>query len=338
MAQPACCAAGGSTQVEIRRFFTNGDEFLEMHCAAFPAPQPRFGEGRVSGAPCAGSSASADRRRAVAARVLVAALVLLVALAAPALAKPALWVVRSPTATVYLFGTVHILKPDTPWRSPMLEQAFNASRELWLEIDDGGSYTAAYPLMLKLGTDYRKPLSSKLSKDTLDKVDAALRANGITEGRKKVEWYRPWVVAQMVGKPMKSSGVERGSGVDLSLQEDAAEVDKPVRALETKEQQFRIFADLPPTLEVAYLEDSLAHRNDPDDKLGDMEKGHDGPVGDELYRRIFVERNKNWARKIQEILRGSGTIMIAGGAGHFAGPDSVLVQLQRLGIKAERLQ
>jgi len=38
------------------------------------------------------------------------------------------------------------------------------------------------------------------------------------------------------------------------------------------------------------------------------------------------------------LLKESGTILIAGGAGHFAGPDSVLVQLQAAGIKAERIQ
>jgi len=35
----------------------------------------------------------------------------------PGWAKPALWVVRSPTATLYLFGTIHALKPGiTPER------------------------------------------------------------------------------------------------------------------------------------------------------------------------------------------------------------------------------
>ncbi len=283
----------------------------------------------------------------------IVALAAVLSAAAPVAAKPALWVVRSPTATIYLFGTVHTLRPGTPWRSPKLEQAFATSKELWLEIVDGGSYRAGFPLMQKLGTDYRRPLSSKLPKPVLDKIDAALRGNGVAEGRARVEWLRPWVVAQMVGKPMRETGAERGSGVDLSLQEDAAEVDKPVHALETKEQQFRIFADLPPEIEIAYLEDALAHRDDPQDKfdklvdawlggqvdtLGVMERESDGPVANELYRRIFVERNKNWARKIRDMLAGSGTLMIAGGAGHFAGPDSVLVQLKALGIEAERIQ
>jgi uncharacterized protein YbaP (TraB family) len=169
------------------------------------------------------------------ARRVAAALVFVALGTMPALAKPALWMVRSPTATIYLFGTVHILKPDTPWRSPKLEQAFASAKELWLEIDDAGSYIAGIPLVQRLGTDYRKPLSSKVSKATLDKIDAALRENGVKDGRARVEWLRPWMVAQMVGRSSRNLGVERGSGVDLTLQEDAAEVEKPVHALETKE-------------------------------------------------------------------------------------------------------
>ncbi len=287
---------------------------------------------------------------------LLAALVVLAVLSfrgGPAWAKPALWMVTSPTATIYLFGTIHALKPDTQWRSAKLDHAFNSSKELWLEIIDGGSYRSGFPLMQKLGTDYHKPLSSKLPRATLDQIDAALKSNGIPEGRAKVEWLRPWVVAQLVGKSSGGAGMERGSGVDLTLQEDAAEVEKPVRALETKEQQLRIFADLKPDVEIALLEDELAHRNDGGaeldalvaawlagdvDKLGRMQKKHDSAAAEELYRRLLVERNRHWAVKIQELLKGSGTIMIAGGAFHFAGPDSVLVQLRALGIEAERIQ
>jgi hypothetical protein len=284
---------------------------------------------------------------------LFVALALLAGSTLPARAKPAMWVVTSPTATIYLFGTVHALKPGTPWRSTKLEKAFNSSKELWLEIIDGGSYRASIPLMQQYGTDYRKPLSSKLSRATLDKVDAALKSNGIAEGRARYEWVRPWVLAQMVSKSNGTVGIERGSGVDLSLQEDAAEVEKPVRALETSEQQLRIFADLKPDVEIALLEAELAHRDEPPaefdalvsawlagdvEALGKMEKKHSSPAEDELYRRLLVDRNKRWALKIQELLKGSGTILIAGGAAHFAGPDSVLVQLQSLGISAERIQ
>ena len=54
---------------------------------------------------------------------LLAALLLTLLAATSSHAEPALWVASSPTATVYLFGTVHMLKQDLPWRSPRIDHA-----------------------------------------------------------------------------------------------------------------------------------------------------------------------------------------------------------------------
>ena len=62
-------------------------------------------------------------------------------LAFPALAEPALWVATQGGATVYLFGTVHALKPETQWETPKIAKAFAESRELWLEADDADPKT-----------------------------------------------------------------------------------------------------------------------------------------------------------------------------------------------------
>jgi uncharacterized protein YbaP (TraB family) len=55
-----------------------------------------------------------------------------------------------------------------------------------------------------------------------------------------------------------------------------------------------------------------------------------------LYDEILTKRNANWAVKIEEMLKGSGTVFIAVGAGHLIGPDSVQVQLKARGIEATR--
>lgn len=287
-------------------------------------------------------------------RAVALAVLLFVGGAAPALAKPALWVVRSATATIYLFGTIHALPYDLDWHFPKLDKAFAQAKELWLEIADGGSYRESVGLFRQYGSDYTHPLTSKLTPKQRTQVDAALKRMGKADGLWDMEWVRPWVIALLVGGgPTRNYNVERGAGADLSLQEDAAEADKPVRALETKEQQLRIFADLPRAEEMALLDEALSHMNDAADTYNALVKAwmagdvdvlaklginHDGPHTELFYNRILVERNKRWALKIQELLKGSGTILIAAGAGHFAGPDSVQQQLLALGIKTERLQ
>ena len=57
----------------------------------------------------------------------------------------------------------------------------------------------------------------------------------------------------------------------------------------------------------------------------------------EVARVLLVERNQRWAGWIQNRLRTPGTVFIAVGAGHLAGPQSVQRQLARLGLRAERV-
>ena len=55
-----------------------------------------------------------------------------------------------------------------------------------------------------------------------------------------------------------------------------------------------------------------------------------------LYQHLLVQRNQAWAGKIVAMLQQPGTIFIAVGAGHLAGPDSVQAQLRKVGIEAVR--
>jgi len=71
---------------------------------------------------------------------------------------------------------------------------------------------------------------------------------------------------------------------------------------------------------LARLENELMRRDEP-----------------ELYQRLLVERNEAWARQVAALLQQPGTVFIAVGAAHLAGPDSLQRQLQRQGESVERL-
>src|SRR5271163_3154985 len=90
--------------------------------------------------------------RALAARlVLVASL--LVFLSASAGADPGLWVAKGPSATVYLFGTIHVLRKGQAWEPPAVAAALAKSQELWLEVPDPNNAQKARALMQQLGFD-----------------------------------------------------------------------------------------------------------------------------------------------------------------------------------------
>ena len=57
--------------------------------------------------------------------------------------SPPLWVVRDADSTIYLFGTVHLLKSATAWRTPKVEAALSESQEVWLELAETGDEAAS---------------------------------------------------------------------------------------------------------------------------------------------------------------------------------------------------
>src|SRR3954451_18442843 len=86
-------------------------------------------------------------------------------------AEPAMWVIHDNDSTIYLVGTVHLLRRGTEWRSPKLTKALADSQELWLEIADADNEELAKTLMARYGIDKSKLLSEKLN--TAEKAQLA---------------------------------------------------------------------------------------------------------------------------------------------------------------------
>jgi uncharacterized protein YbaP (TraB family) len=284
--------------------------------------------------------------------VFAAILGLALACAAPQVrADPALWEVKSRTATVYLFGTVHLLRRDVQWQTPKVAEAFGKSDELWLEVADPADANAVLPLVTKYGFDAKAPLSTKLSKADRDRLAADAKALG--EPETDFEPMRPWLASiRLSVAPLVKAGFDPDAGVDRLLKEKADLAGRPVKAFETLEQQIRYFADLPEPLQVAELHVTLDEFNDATTELDKLEKAW--AAGDtsaiykaldedmkrtdpKLYKVLLIDRNRAFADGIVKRLKGRGTAFVAVGAGHLAGPDGIQALLARRGIKVRRL-
>ncbi len=290
-----------------------------------------------------------QRFRHLAAASIAAVAVVLTA-ASPASAEPALWVVKDQDSTLYLFGTVHVLKPDTPWRSAGVDKALAESSELWIEVE-ADDPAVMQPLILKYGLDPAKPLSSKMTPQMAKDLQAA--AAGMGASAQALEPMRPWLAAVTLSVvPMIKAGYDPKSGVEVKLKTAAAAAGKPVRTLETPEEQVRFFADLPPATELDLLRSALEEAGEGaavlDELVAAWSKGDTATLDrlmsekmkDEfpaIYDVLLAQRNKAWAESIGRMLDGKGTALIAVGAGHLVGADSVQAQLAKRGIKAERV-
>ncbi|MEH6666077.1 MAG: TraB/GumN family protein [Brevundimonas sp.] len=264
---------------------------------------------------------------------------------------PAMWVVSDADSTIYLFGTVHLLKPETQWRTPELDAALAQATELWLEVPNVDDQAAAMPLVQQYGLNIGgAPISSLLTAEENAQLQAAAAAIGVPP--QAMEVMQPWLVGLQVSVAAAvRAGYDPASGVDTRLKAAADESGTAVRGFETLEQQFRFFHDLPQEVQLQFLRQSLATWEEAEAMLdgmvelwaaGDVE-GFDALVVDEmqaewgqLYDVLLVDRNVDWAGQIQTMLDGSGTTFIAVGAAHLVGDDSVQSVLEERGVTVTR--
>jgi len=281
-------------------------------------------------------------------RFLVTFALFLVALSAKA--EPAMWVIKDADSTIYLIGTMHLLKHDTEWNAEKVKKTVRESTELWLEVADFDNQAALAPLMAKFGVDPKQPLSSRLNDEQrkkLEKIEATYNFPAAS-----LEPMRPWLAALVLAVgPIMKAGYDPKAGVERMLSAQAVAEGDKIRGFETAEEQIRILADLSEAEQVAFLTSMLDDLEKGLDLLDQLAKAWiDGDTDtirrlsvDEIkqeaptvYQKIIVQRNIAWSEKIALMLKGSGVQQIAVGAAHLVGPDSVQAQLAKRGIKVER--
>jgi uncharacterized protein len=282
---------------------------------------------------------------------LILSLVGAIALATPAAAEPAMWVVRDHDSTIYLLGTVHLLRPEVRWRTARIDAALNSCADLTLELADGDGSTAAAGLVAQYGFDPAHPLSSRLTKTEQARLAQAAATLGLQPAQ--LEPMRPWLAGLSLSvAPILRAGYDRDAGVEKLLSTDAMRRGAPVRGLETTEQQVRVLATLPEAVQLDLLREALDDFEEAPTELDRMAAAWaagdvatiDRLVNDEvrkdspaLYRAILADRNTDFARQIKAMLDDSaGPRCVAVGAGHLAGRDSVQARLRALGVAAER--
>jgi uncharacterized protein YbaP (TraB family) len=262
---------------------------------------------------------------------------------------PAMWVIRDADSTIYLFGTVHVLRPTTAWGTARVDSAFASADEFWMEISNPDDQAALIPIIQQHGLDPANPLSGRLTAEEFAKFDEAAKTLGASGAQ--LDAMRPWLAAlQLSMAPLVKAGYDPQSGVELVLKARAEAAGKPIKGFETLDQQIRILADMPEDIQLAFLRSTLEDYDEAVTMLdgmvtswstGDVDALDDVMVEEmktempQVYDALLTRRNQAWTAQIQELLAGSGTVFIAVGAAHLVGDDSVQSMLEDRGIEVD---
>jgi len=266
-------------------------------------------------------------------------------------ADPALWVVRDSDTTIYLFGTFHLLD-GRPWFNDEIRTAFDASDALVMEAVLPEDPAALQPLILRYAVDPDgRTLASRLDAGQNAALGRALSAAGIPPGA--FDRFEPWFVSMtlaVLGAQRLGISSEAGPETVLTAAAHARRI--PIGELEGFELQLRLLDTMPEAMQIAQLAETLAQNDEIAGKLapmlaawstGDVERlgalmNEEEDADDLALRRLlFTRRNAHWARWIATRMARPGTVFVAIGAGHLAGPDSVRHLLTAYGLAAERV-
>ena len=267
--------------------------------------------------------------------------------------SPAMWTFSDDDTTVYLYGTVHLLKPEVKWRSPAFEIALSQADTLVLEADISSAESQAemQKLVMKYGVfSEGQSLSDVLEYDDEAVVTSALKAKDIS--LEAVEKLKPWMVGLRLSMmQIMEAGYDPQSGVETILMADAK--DKNLAYLETAETQIKALGGAPLDEQVQglmatlssmelgeeYLDALVAEWADGDVKGIGALMANPAMLGtQDAYDTLLTERNRNWIPGIKALLNEPGIKLVAVGAGHLAGPDSVVTMLKKDGIKIKAVQ
>lgn len=267
--------------------------------------------------------------------------------------SPAMWTFSDEDTTVNILGTVHLLKPDVVWKSPAITDALAKADTLVLEADVSSPESQA--ATQKVAIEYAafpegESLTGTLNDEDEAIVKAALEARGIP--MQNVDQLKPWMIGlQLAIMQMTQAGYDPMSGVETVLMAESGE--KKLSYLETAESQLKAIGGAPmeeqvkgliaqlSTMELGqeYLDTLVAEWADGDVKgIGGLMANPAMFGSQEAYNALLTTRNRNWIPGIKALLDEPGNKLVAVGAAHLAGPDSVVNMLQDEGIKVKALK
>lgn len=277
--------------------------------------------------------------------------------------SPAMWKIADEDTTIYLFGTYHLLPDGFRWRTPLLDQVVRDTEEVVFESRDDEN-SRDNPLseetlrFFRLMAEYRAetPLSQRITPRNVPKLERLLEQANIPLSR--AEYAPPLMTMFGIAVSMSEMEGSRGElGVESILEAEYRATKRPISAIEDPIQVLENLFKIDEVELVKGIDESLDtwdgceffSAEDVDwsnehswakGELEDLniEESFDDPFGKAIYEVLLVNRNREWAVWVEDRMTRPGNLLLAVGAGHMEGPDSLVPMLEERGFAVERIQ
>ena len=248
----------------------------------------------------------------------------------------------------YLFGTIHVLRPDSYPLPAVYPKTLDKCDVLWLEADsdelnDGDvMHQLQQMMLLPVGDKLKDQLSENAYRQLQVLADKAGVSLALLQGLK------PWAAANQLTLMIFQQKGFTGEGLDMYLQDYAQQRQIPVRAFETLLWQLNMFDELSEQYTDDFIEFSTEDMDDVDQlvvdlynnwRRGDVATMYEQAAFDgyrDVENRMLTERNNRW---MQTLLNEEniGVQCVAVGALHMAAEHGLLQQFRNAGYQVTQL-
>lgn len=269
--------------------------------------------------------------------------------------RPAIWLLADEDTRIYMLGTVHMLPPGFRWRSPAIDRLVAEADELVVETYDGGEDIPMEAAMLLFRED-AVPFLERVPEKHRPKVREMVAQSDMPA--EALDSMHTWAGALFLGISglLDAYGAEDSDdapGVEDVLEIDFLKAKKPIGSIEDPMTVLRSLNAIPEEEQLALLLTGLDETDgeaDEEELLArDLEDNHHWARGSpekladiaadipaSFYDVLLTKRNAAWALWVEERLKQPGTILLAVGAAHLAGKDSLQDMLEARGLRATR--
>lgn len=252
----------------------------------------------------------------------------------------------------HLFGTIHMSDADILAVPPPVLDAFNAAKNLSVEVILDGTAVQTLAMAMALPQDQR--LDAIVPADVFKKAVDASAPYGLEAAQ--LARLKPWAVALLISVPPDEQ-LRRAQGalaLDMWLQQQAMAQNKPVHALETVAEQVTAFEGLSQADQVAQLRSASIDLSEKQRYFAEMKKAYlrrdldaiyrlarqttdpgDESLREALEERLFGVRNRKMAERMAARFDEGGAF-VAIGALHLPGESGVLHLLEQRGYTVTR--
>jgi uncharacterized protein len=260
-----------------------------------------------------------------------------------------LWELHGKHNTVYLLGSIHVLRPSDYPLAPAVLEAYGNSKSILMEVnvEEISSAQVQAEMLASAILPEGRTLPEVLGQQRYERAAALAHEVGVELSM--FDQFAPWFAAEAISQlQLTQLGFQPESGVEMYFMERARTDGKSVAGLETVHEQISIFQNMPLDTQAEYLASSLEQAHDLPHEVDSMvrawqhgdtqwfanELRSEFKQDSRLYQSVLGARNRKWVPKIEALLNDDKNYLVIVGTGHLVGEGSVIELLKKDGIGA----